>query len=571
MGGLTFGAPGLSALIPIVVALGAMSLWAYRAQEKRMSTWIRREHWKVVLPGYRPGHATRRGLLLTGAVLLGLFALMRPRYGLEATPHAAKSLDIVVVLDLSNSMNAEDVVPSRLRVAKRAVDALLKALPGDRFGLVGFAGVPQVLSPLTNDLEYVGEVLQSVDPSDLRPQGSDVGAALIVARDLQAAASEHPQGRVVILVTDGEDHEGTFREAAQKLKAAASISAVVAVGTERGAPVPQRDGAGRLSGYVKDSGGNTVVTRIGTRTLKSVADATGGPMFNLADGERAVDGLIDYLRKAERGELAVGAQPVYRERYQVPLALALLLLAWEVIGLARLRTLVLAFLLGASGVVQAEERAGSLGAYQRNREALSKLKNQDPKTAADLFGEARALDPDSRVLPYNQGVSRYQSGDFERSLEAAEDAQTKADAGNDPDLFASSAYNRGAALEKLGKSEEAARAYLEGLRRADEAQLSDLSKKLRKKLEQVQQQKQQQKQQQGQQQEKDQQGEGQGGQQQTQSQQSQGRRFRSDQLTREDAERIMKELANREQGLKQKLGKPKRSGSDPKNGPEKDW
>jgi tetratricopeptide (TPR) repeat protein len=211
----------------------------------------------------------------------------------------------------------------------------------------------------------------------------------------------------------------------------------------------------------------------------------------------------------------------------------------------------------------AKERAGSIGAYQRNREALQKLKEEDPKAAAELFSQGRALDPESGTLGFNEGSSRYRAGDFEESLHASEAAQARADQEGNPELYSASAYNRGAALEKLGKKEDAARAYLDGLRKAEAAKLTDLADELRRKLEQVQQDKKQQQQQQ-------EDGEGGHPQQPQQQQQQQARRFRSDALTREDAERIMKELANREQGLREKLGKPKGRHGREQN-LEKDW
>ncbi len=278
------------------------------------------------LPAARP-RAVRWGLLVA-ALALGLVALARPQLGEEPAATSRAARDLLFVLDLSRSMNAEDVRPSRLEAAKAAVRGVLEAMPGDRAGLVVFGGSGFLQVPLTLDRSAFAQLLDAAGTASIPDPGTSLPAALATA----AAAFEHGDRqapyRAVVLLSDGENlTDGDVQGPMAALKRSGARVFAVGVGTREGARIPLRVD-GRLVDYHRDGLGRAVVTRLEEEPLRWIAQEAGGEYVRW-DGDAAVRRLVEGLSRVEARAVAgrAGRQPV--DRYRWPLALGLATLAAE--------------------------------------------------------------------------------------------------------------------------------------------------------------------------------------------------------------------------------------------------
>jgi Ca-activated chloride channel homolog len=268
-----------------------------------------------------------KAVLLVAAVGLSVVALARPQFGTRVETVKSVGQDIMVALDVSQSMLAEDVQPSRLDRARLAVMSLIGKLHGDRIGLVAFAGDAFVQCPLTVDYAAAEMFLNSMGPDKMPVQGTDLGAALRVSLDaLDKAAREE---RVVVIFTDGEDQEGDFENQLTRAAKEGVHVHVVGVGSTEGVPIPQYDDQGRRTGFLKDSEGKVVTTRLNQQTLQTVAERTGAKYVRIGEGGAAFDDLVDELAGAT-GETADERQVTqFDEQYQIFLGVGVALLALE--------------------------------------------------------------------------------------------------------------------------------------------------------------------------------------------------------------------------------------------------
>ncbi|HEX9401632.1 MAG TPA: VWA domain-containing protein [Anaeromyxobacter sp.] len=257
--------------------------------------------------------AARVALSTAGLALLAL-ALARPQAGTRAEVTRRAGLDVAVVLDVSRSMRARDVRPDRLSRAKLELAELLDGLAGDRVALVVFAGEPFVACPLTGDTAAAKLFLRAVEPEGMPRQGTALAGALLAAKDVLDAGAAGPRTRVVLVVSDGEDHEGGAASAARKLADAGIRIWALAAGTAEGAPVlgPAPAGTDRP---LRDARGEPVVSRLDETTLRLVADLGGGEVLDLASPAHGVAAFRAALDRLERTELEGRIETTWEERY----------------------------------------------------------------------------------------------------------------------------------------------------------------------------------------------------------------------------------------------------------------
>jgi Ca-activated chloride channel family protein len=276
-----------------------------------------------------------KGILLVLAVLATFFAAAQPQYGKGTRLVPATNIDVVLVLDFSKSMYAQDVQPSRIFRAKVEIARLVRELRGARFAAVAFAGEPMGF-PLSADGAAIAQFLRQLEPNDMPVGGTAIARALSYARDLLARdPKSRDHKRVILLMTDGEDLEGNPVEVAKNIGAEGTTVHVVQIGGVTPEKIPEIDETGRVIGWRTDDQGRPLLTQLtpdGEKQLADVAQATpGGLIIKAEQGSTGIDQITTELRKQMKSELAERVENVYADIYYYPLALALLLLIAEVL------------------------------------------------------------------------------------------------------------------------------------------------------------------------------------------------------------------------------------------------
>ncbi|MGK7345764.1 MAG: VWA domain-containing protein [Candidatus Nitrospinota bacterium M3_3B_026] len=272
--------------------------------------------------------SARRGVLLLSASLALLaFALARPQYGVKPVQVTRSGVDIMIMLDTSKSMAAEDVRPSRMERAKNEAARLIDALEGNRMGLIAFAGASFVEIPLTLDAGAARLILDGMGVGSIPVPGTAIGEALRAA--LKAFETSKARTKAVILITDGENLEDDALEAAREAAEAGLTVFTVGVGSEAGAPVPQIGQTGEAAGYKKDKDGRIIMTRLDSETLREIAAIGGGDFYRAGGGGQGLSALVERLERMEKTDITSQEFTEYEERYQPFVLAALALLALE--------------------------------------------------------------------------------------------------------------------------------------------------------------------------------------------------------------------------------------------------
>ena len=320
------GALGLLWLTPVLVAL---YVYAFRARRRALETLAFQE----ALPGLVSRREWRRrrlraGLTVAGLVLL-VVAVARPQVGAKMAKVKRKGVDVIVAIDTSESMLARDVAPSRLVAAKDALRGLLGRVQGDRVGIVAFAGDAFVYCPLTVDYGAAAMFLDSLDTDVIGQPGTAIARAIECASEAFEAA-EHKYKQLVIM-TDGEDHEGGELAAAKRAVEDGVQIHVIGVGGLEGEPIPIEDEAGKVSGHKRDRNGEIVLSELHEQPLKKIAEAGGGVYMRASATGVNVDRIYAQIEAPEGQVVGTYTFTEYRERYQWPLGLAIILLAAQAI------------------------------------------------------------------------------------------------------------------------------------------------------------------------------------------------------------------------------------------------
>lgn len=314
------------AAVPAVIGLFLWAAWRRRVALERFgdlsivsrltgSVSARSRRWKAA--------ATVAGVLFIAVALAG------PRLGTEVRDVRREGIDLVIALDVSASMTAEDVAPNRLDRAKNEIRKLLSELHGDRVGLVIFAGDAFIQCPLTTDYSALRLFLDVANPSLIPTPGTDFGAALrmaIQAFDAPTDGENQAPTRALLFVSDGENHVADIDEIVRSARNEGIVMFGAGVGETAGAPIPEYQN-GRRVGYKRDSGGNIVNTRLEEDALQELASE--GAYFRIARTSSSLQKITSSLDRLEKQEFAQSEFESFEERYQWPLAVALLFLVIE--------------------------------------------------------------------------------------------------------------------------------------------------------------------------------------------------------------------------------------------------
>ncbi len=279
----------------------------------------------------------RRWKLFLQLLVLFLMALTlaRPQAGQSVQEIKSEGVELMFVVDVSESMLAEDVRPNRLEQAKTELAKLSEKMTGSKIGIVAFAGNAALLSPLTTDPAALRMYLDSLSPSSVSSQGTDFRAAIEEAsaafkRGGAATDEVTKVTRVIILTSDGEDHEPGALEEARKIAGEGIRIFSLIYGTEKGAPIPERDGMGYLRGYKKDRSGQTVLTTVKGDALRAIAEAGRGFAIHASFGGLHLDQIVEAVDKLEKAQFDTTMAIQYDERFQITAILAFLFLILEI-------------------------------------------------------------------------------------------------------------------------------------------------------------------------------------------------------------------------------------------------
>lgn len=442
----------LAAAVPSLGAAWGLLAWA-AARRRRVAAALGRE--AALSRAAEDASARRRwaaGLRLTALALI-FVALAGPQWGIELVETRSSARQVVVAVDTSLSMQTPDVKPSRLERAKSSLSLLLDQLQGDRVGVVAFAGDSQIICPLTSDVDAAKELLGALEVGAVPTPGTSIGGALRLAT---AMIGRYPGSKTVVLLTDGEDHKSDPLGAAKEAAASGVRVFTIGIGTPEGEPIPLEGG-----GYKKDSHGSTVVSRLGEDTLASIARITGGTYARSSPGE---DEIADIAAKVKQGSAAQGLSGTaarWRDRYAWPLGLAFVLLLVETVlpllpprraAKAIAALALLALIPGRSGAATFE---GSL------RAANKTYAKKDYEGALDEYEDASGRRPSDPRPAFNAGDALYR---LDRDTDAAGAFDSVAERRDvSAPLRAAALYNLGNSRYQLGDYGGAAAAYRRSL------------------------------------------------------------------------------------------------------------
>jgi Ca-activated chloride channel family protein len=308
-------------LIPLFAIIRFVAL---RTQKRRLRKFGNPLLLKELMPDvsrWRPGI---KFWLLQAALALLILMLARPQMGTKISHEKRTGIETIICVDISNSMLAEDVTPSRLDRAKMMVENLVDHFTDDKIGLIVFAGDAFVQLPITSDYVSAKMFLSSVDPSMMGTQGTDIARAVEMAT--HSFTQEKEVGKAIIVITDGEDHEGGAVEAAEAAKKAGMRVYMLGIGSTKGAPIP----IPHTSDYMTDNTGQTVMSALNEDMCKQIASAGGGAYIHVENNSNAQDLLDQELEKLARKETKATVYSDYDEQFQAFGILALLLLVIEV-------------------------------------------------------------------------------------------------------------------------------------------------------------------------------------------------------------------------------------------------
>lgn len=441
-------------LIPIIALF---YLYAFKKKTRLIKMFCKDHLKKHIMPKQSQGRQWLKAFLIILSILFIIFALMRPRWGFHWEEIKRVGVDLIVAVDCSQSMMATDVQPNRLERAKREIQDLLKMLDGDRIGLVAFAGTSFVQCPLTLDYGAFRIFLDYLDTDLIPLQGTAIGQA--VQECIGSFDRAQKGSKAIILITDGEDHEGDPLVVASEAKQRGIKIFPIGIGKEGGAPIPLKDG----SGFKKDRQGNLILSKLDEKTLQKIALETGGSYVRSVTGDLDLEKIyLEGIKSLDQKELASTKKRIWEERFQWFLFLSFIFLIIEQIlpEYRRLRfkriDMVLflifmgPFLLLLSGGISPVNSGLIPSSKARDAQKLYITKEYDQALSA--FLDAQIDSPEDTVLHYNIANTYYKMNNYE---EASKNYQSAAVAAQDIELEEKAYYNLGNCSYRMGRLDEA--------------------------------------------------------------------------------------------------------------------
>jgi Ca-activated chloride channel family protein len=327
-GALQFGQPELlwgAALSPLVLAL---LVAVYYLRRRRLKGFATPAALEKLAGDFSPLRFFLRAIAFSIAVLFLFLAAAQPKYGLKPVPVQRKGVDLVIALDVSRSMDATDVAPSRLQRARRSIETLVNKLAGDRIGLVAFAGEAVLIHPLTAQAPGFLLTLDTLDTDVLPVAGTAIGAAIRASR--QAFEDRSLRHRVLIIITDGETHDADALNEAELARAEGILIYTLGIGTAEGAPVPEETRAGGVVSFKKREG-RYIISALNAALLQDIARVGNGAFYHWTGEGDILDRLYGTISRMGEVEMTQRYKELMNDIYQYPLATAVIFLAASLI------------------------------------------------------------------------------------------------------------------------------------------------------------------------------------------------------------------------------------------------
>lgn len=475
----------------LLVPLALFLLWGWKKKMQTMEAFAKTELGERLIDKVSRRKQKIKNILLFLTVALLLFSLARPQYGYRWQEIKRRGVDVMIAVDLSRSMLAQDIQPSRIERARRKIIDLLKIAKGDRIGLIGFAGRAFVLTPLTLDYGAIRLFADQLSPELISAPGTAVSEAIELAT--RALKKGNPESKGLIIMSDGEDLAGNI-SGVSKVAADEGVKIyTLGIGTPEGAPIPLPGG-----GFQKD-GGDVVLTKLNEKTLAEISGDTGGKYIRSVSSDRDLNEIYKGIQGAlTEQELKESKQKIYIDRYQWFLTAAILLLLIQTFmketkNERKNRFRFIKRLVGKAAFIAVMTISfsafafGTIGTIREGENLYNQGKYED---ALNKFLEAQIDKPDDLRLKYNIANTYYKLGKFsdaERLFASIPEEKKK-------ELKERSIYNKGNSEFKQGRLEDAIKSYESALKLDPKDEDAIYNLELAKKL--LEQQKQQQQQQQ---------------------------------------------------------------------------
>lgn len=313
-----FAQPIYFYLLLVIPVLVVLYLYFSRVRRKNMEKYGQLPIISLLAPNVSHKRLNLKFILFCISYALVILALARPQFGSRIKEVKNKGVEIVVALDVSNSMLADDFHPNRLSTAKLAISRLVDKLRDDRMGLVVFAGDAYTQLPITSDYEAARMFFSTINPNMVPQQGTALGKAIDLS--VKSFSSTTKSSRVLIVISDGENHEDDPMAAAEEAKKSGIKIYTVGVGNPTGAPIPV-DG-----GFLKDKDGNIVTTRLNEKMLQQISALTGGKYIRATGSNFGLSDILNDVRNMDKAEMKSFVYEDYDDQFQVLLVLALFVL-----------------------------------------------------------------------------------------------------------------------------------------------------------------------------------------------------------------------------------------------------
>ncbi len=312
-------------LIPLFIGLYAVwAAWRKRALKRFGDLKVI----QTLMPGYSSGKPFLKFIIILTAFIFFVVGVSDPQVGSKLEKVKRQGIDLFLVLDVSNSMLAEDIKPNRLERAKMAISNLIDRLQGDRIGIVVFAGNAYKQLPLTTDYSAAKLFLSAVDTKIIPTQGTAIGEAINMAVQ---SFDDKQHNKAIVVITDGENHEDDAVGAAKNAVEKGIKVFTIGMGLPEGSPIPLYDRNGNKLGFKKDRSGKTVITKLNEDMLRQIAAAGNGSYVRAGNASTGLSKVLDDINKIQKKEIETRQFTDYEDRFQIFLALALILMLVELL------------------------------------------------------------------------------------------------------------------------------------------------------------------------------------------------------------------------------------------------